>query len=46
VLNFALDPVTVDAPKDATWLLGGETVEAAGVSVVDVPPASLSVQRD
>jgi beta-galactosidase len=46
VLNFGLDPISVDAPDDATWTLGGPTVEPAGVAVVDAPAASLSVDQE
>jgi beta-galactosidase len=43
VLNFGLDPVGVGTPDDADWVLGGPTVESAGVAVVDAPASALSV---
>jgi beta-galactosidase len=46
ILNFGLDPIAVDVPADANWMLGAPTVESAGVAVVDAPPAPLSVDRD
>jgi beta-galactosidase len=46
VTNFTDQPVTVDAPADADWRLGGETVGAYEVSVVAAGLSALSVRQD
>ncbi|WP_081927258.1 beta-galactosidase [Halobellus rufus] len=44
LLNFGGEPVTVDAPDDAEWRVGSESLPAFGVGVVEADVASLSVR--
>jgi beta-galactosidase len=46
VLNFGADPVAVDAPADAEWVVGESAVPGYGASVVAAPAASVSLADD
>lgn len=43
VCNFTSDQVYAVAPADATWHLGGKTVDQFDVAVTDAPPSDLRV---
>ncbi|MFC6825132.1 beta-galactosidase [Halopelagius fulvigenes] len=42
IANFGGDSMSVDAPADAEWALGGSTVGPYDVAVTDADPASLT----
>mgnify|MGYP000165094560 FL=1 len=46
VTNFGTDPVEVDAPDDARWLVGETTVGAVDAAVVEADPTDLTVDSD
>ena len=43
--NFRNDPLAVEVPADATWVLGDGEVGAYDVAVTDAAPATLSVDE-
>jgi beta-galactosidase len=45
IANFRGESLSVAAPDDATWLLGGDEVDAYDVAVTDAEPSALSVDE-
>ncbi|SFR67811.1 beta-galactosidase [Halogeometricum limi] len=46
VSNFTSDPVSVDAPADATFVVGDETLDGFDAAVVESAPADLELGTD
>jgi len=46
VVNFGDERLEVDAPADATWVVGDEAVDAVDAAVVDAEPADLTVTEN
>jgi len=45
IANFRDEPLSVTAPGDATWYLGGDEIDAFDVAVTDAAPTTIAVQE-
>ncbi|QLG28913.1 beta-galactosidase [Halorarum halophilum] len=43
IVNFSSEPLSVDAPAEATWIVGDSIVDDYDIAVTDASPSTLSV---